>query len=109
MIGYKLVANLGEAGLASIWAQDSSRVFYEVGKPARPAFDCGPLCVFSELADAMAFSDRFTQPRNVYRVEYEPHIASEIVWVGLRTSAMLSSLAKGTRRARSVILLEKVA
>jgi len=112
MIGYKIVSIqncFGTPYYASYSMYGGSRVFYEVGKEAKPHPGCGPLAVFSTLELACSFSgarcyQAFGDLFAIWKCEYTP--SKEIsVW---SHHSEKWNLPEGTVLADSVILLERV-
>jgi hypothetical protein len=85
--GWKVVRRTQNNRLTSstLVESDEARVTYKPNEPAVPREGCGPLCVFSELADAEGYFKgkslmAIEITMEVWECEYEPS-PLRVVWV----------------------------
>ena len=121
--GYKVVFARDDGTFESACRNDilvpiKSRVRYEVGKPAVPKPEHGPLCVFADPYNAKRFARGFINYLGVmyvFSVSYKPS-RRQIAWVprtgtdGMFSRTAVAKLSKRygpTRLADEVILEEE--
>jgi hypothetical protein len=105
--GYKVVVR---EALSEEWVSACAHVhvLYRPDKPAKPLRGYGPLCVFSDLAEARNFIGTLT-PYRIFRCRYTPS-RKLCVWYkpergsDLRIRIDLPGLPDGTRLADSVTI-----
>ena len=111
-IGYKVVIVKQQKFMSVVYDDDVASVEYKLNTKSRPRPNNGPLCVFSDMANAKFFFDydMISGRGNILKVRYKPSYENR-VWttvVNRKYSVPILYLPRGTVLADTVTPFEVI-
>jgi hypothetical protein len=111
--GYKVVLKTRDSRYFScVMGSLYGGVEYKIGIKTKPQDECGPLCIFENLEDAIDFKDYYVKNRALFECNYIPSNDTDI-WsfrddCSLYSRKNVSNLPWKTKLASSITLLKEI-